>query len=134
MSISTRYLISIMFVFVICAVVAIIQPSQAIIVIGMGGTIIAVFVNGLNQASQTKEVATALINSTTNTTTKLDEIHTLVNSAMGTQLKSNADLARWKANNTKQLIDIQIAENAELALKQHIQKQNIVDLDRGRKE
>ena len=56
-----------------------------------------------------------------------DATHILVNNNMAIQLKLNAELSRWKANETKNKADIQAADRAEQSLKEHEMKQNIVD-------
>jgi len=56
-----------------------------------------------------------------------DATHILVNNNMAIQLKLNAELSRWKANETKNEADIQAADRAEQSLKEHEMKQNIVD-------
>jgi len=56
-----------------------------------------------------------------------DATHILVNNNMGIQLKLNAELSRWKANETKNEADIKAADRAEQSLKEHEMKQNIVD-------
>jgi hypothetical protein len=55
---------------------------------------------------------------------KQNQIHDLVNSAMGRQLRINAELARWKANTTKEPIDITAADEAEKLYRQHEEKAN----------
>jgi hypothetical protein len=59
------------------------------------------------------------------------DVHTLVNSNMGVQLKLNADLSRWKANQMKGGPGAQEAERAaieaEIIYQNHVAKQHLVD-------
>jgi hypothetical protein len=56
-----------------------------------------------------------------------DDTHKLVNSNMGEQLRLNADLSRWKANQTKLGEDERVALLAEKKLQEHEAKQRRVD-------
>lgn len=56
-----------------------------------------------------------------------NETHTLVNSNMEVQLKLNAELSRWKADQTGQAKDAEAAEKAEALFKSHQGKQADVD-------
>lgn len=148
MNIVSKYIMGIITVFLVCTAVALVQPSQSILVFGMGGTICAVFITGLTQATQsektvqqTKQVAKTLAESTQNTTAQLEttkaqltnltvvasDTHKLVNSAMGRQLFLGAELARWKANQTKNPLDEKAAVAAENELMEHMNKQKLVD-------
>jgi len=88
-------------------------------------------------AEQVKEVKTALEETTSATSEKLDKIaetsdktHTLVNSNMGVQLKLNAELSRWKADQTKDKSDEAAAIQAEHMFREHEGKQATVDAGR----
>lgn len=56
-----------------------------------------------------------------------DQTHTLVNSAMGYQLQLNAVSTRRLAILTNSPVDVQAAALAERALKEHEDRQEIVD-------
>lgn len=56
-----------------------------------------------------------------------DQTHTLVNSAMGYQLQLNAVSTRRLAILTNSPVDVQAAALAERALKEHEEKQAVVD-------
>lgn len=58
---------------------------------------------------------------------KLDEIHTLVNSNMGAQLQVSMIALRRVANLTNDSADVAIADNAEDLYHQHEAKQALVD-------
>lgn len=58
-----------------------------------------------------------------------ESVHTLVNSAMGSQLKLNAVATRRLAMLTNAPVDVDAAAIAEKALKEHESKQETVDLD-----
>lgn len=58
-----------------------------------------------------------------------ESVHTLVNSAMGSQLKLNAVATRRLAMLTNAPVDVDAAAIAEKALKEHESKQEAVDLD-----
>ena len=89
-------------------------------------------------AAQVEEVKQTLVDSQTETNGKLDKIHTLVNSSMGTALKMNAELARWKAEQRKDLpgndADIALAEAMENAYREHQAKQAVVDQNQKDKD
>lgn len=55
------------------------------------------------------------------------DTHTLVNSNMHVQLKLNAELTRWKANQTGDEADERAAQTAQRMLSEHEAKQAIVD-------
>jgi len=57
----------------------------------------------------------------------IDNVHTLTNSAMETQLNANAVLARWKADQTGKPEDIEAANKAEAMLLDHKKQQAKVD-------
>lgn len=61
---------------------------------------------------------------------KLVEIHTLVNSAMGTQLRINAGLARRVSDLTQDAADKSIALEAEKMAKAHEEKQVASDVEK----
>ncbi len=84
------------------------------------------------------EVKATLTASTAATDAKLAEIaktgesiHTLVNSAMGAQLRLHAETARAKANITRDAGDEAVADLAEKMLGEHMQKQAAVDQGGG---
>lgn len=54
-------------------------------------------------------------------------IHTLVNSATGVQLKLNAELSRWKAEQTGYPDHIKAADKAEQLYLEHEEQQAKVD-------
>lgn len=56
-----------------------------------------------------------------------DKTHALVNSGHGLVLKTNAELSRWKANQTKNPKDVEAADKAEKVLADHDKKQSAVD-------
>lgn len=58
---------------------------------------------------------------------QLQAIHTLVNSAMGVQLRINADLSRWKADRTGNPEHAKDAEKAEKLYLEHEESQAKVD-------
>jgi 4-amino-4-deoxy-L-arabinose transferase-like glycosyltransferase len=60
-------------------------------------------------------------------------VHSLVNSAMGVQLKVNAELARWKADQTKLPEDREAADKAENLYREHEAKQIKADEENARK-
>ncbi len=85
-------------------------------------------------AAAVEEVKTTLETSKQETDDKLEVIahtgdmtHRLVNSAMGVQLKLSAETSRFKANTTKNPVDIAAAELAEKTLLEHQQKQHEAD-------
>jgi hypothetical protein len=87
-----------------------------------------------DQSKKVEEVKKALVETTTDTTHKLDEIkvvadktHVLSNSRYGDSLKLTASTARSLANYTKSPVDITAADLAEAMLKEHVEKQAIVD-------
>lgn len=86
-------------------------------------------------AEAVEDVKTTLKETKSATDEKLEELadiaaatHVLVNSAMGAQLKLNAETSRFKADTTKNPIDIAAAELAEHTLADHVAKQRAVDL------
>lgn len=93
-------------------------------------------------STKLEEVAVTIKDSSTETNTKLDELidvgektHTLVNSAMGAQLRLHAQTARAKANITKNqgdeqaVADEEAAQLAERVLQEHELKQVVVDIN-----
>jgi hypothetical protein len=78
-------------------------------------------------AVKVEEVKTALKASDAHTDEKLDDIHTLVNSNFGVQLKISAIALRRLAGLTKDADDIAAAATADKALVEHERKQRIVD-------
>lgn len=56
-----------------------------------------------------------------------EETHKLVNSASLTQLKQNASLSRWKAEQTMKQADIEAAEEAERLVTEHLETQKRID-------
>ncbi len=78
-------------------------------------------------AGKAEEVKTTLAAATAQQDGKLDRIHTLVNSNMGVQLRMTAELARWKAVQTRDPKHIAEAENAERLYREHVEKQAAVD-------
>lgn len=146
MNIIAKYTVAIMIIFGGCITVAILQPDQAIAIVGMGGTICSVLITGLVQAiaheetvRKTSMVAEKLEQNDAKTEKTLEQLskvtidtHVLVNSAMGKQLHLGAELARWKANQTKNDIDEKAALEAERLLMEHITKQNTVDTEEAK--
>lgn len=136
-----KYIIVILLVFGITLTAVTLQPTQATTIIGFGGVIVAVFINILTQAvankentAATKQVAVTLETESATTQQQLKELakvsfetHLLVNSAMGKQLHLGAELARWKANQTRDGVDIKAAIEAERLLEEHLGKQSILD-------
>ncbi len=57
-----------------------------------------------------------------------DAIHTLTNSNMGEVLRLNAELSRWKANQTNLKPDLDAAESSERLYREHQDKQGVVDI------
>jgi len=85
-------------------------------------------------AEKTEEVKTTLEEANKEARVHMAEIqktgidtHTLVNHNMSIQLKLNLELSRWKAQQTKDIVDINAANLAEAMYKAHIAKQAIVD-------
>ncbi len=81
-----------------------------------------------------EDVKDALKQSTVAAAVKADEglkiakdTHTLVNSNMGVQLRLNAELSRWKANQTGLPEDARAADVAERMIREHEAKQRLVD-------
>lgn len=58
---------------------------------------------------------------------QLTDVHTLVNSNMGIQLKLNAVNSRWRADMSQKTEDIKAAFEAEKLLREHDAKQATVD-------
>ena len=87
----------------------------------------AVVDTGTAAAGNAEEVKTTLAAVTAQQDGKLDRIHTLVNSNMGVQLRMTAELARWKAVQTRDPQHIAEAENAERLYREHVEKQAAVD-------
>lgn len=56
-----------------------------------------------------------------------DDTHTLVNNNMAIQLRLNAELSKWKADQTKKVEDIEAATMAEKLYTEHEGKQRVVD-------
>ena len=79
-------------------------------------------------AFKVDEVKTTLAEQTAATSHKLDDIHTLVNSNMGTQLKLNSVLARRLADLPGATeADRTAATDAERMYNDHVAKQAVVD-------
>jgi hypothetical protein len=78
-------------------------------------------------ATKTEDVRKTLVETDSNVNHKLDTIHTLVNSNMGTQLKISAGLARQLADLTKTESALKIAEEYERLVADHDAKQAQVD-------
>jgi hypothetical protein len=83
---------------------------------------------------RTEEVRRVLSTTTQATGEKLDglakvakDTHTLVNNNMGVQLRLNAELSRWKADQTKHPEDAAAADAAERLYAEHVAKQAVVD-------
>lgn len=81
-----------------------------------------------------EDVKDALKQSTVAASVKADEglkiakdTHTLVNSNMGVQLRLNAELSRWKADQTGLAEDARAADVAEQMIREHESKQRLVD-------
>jgi hypothetical protein len=84
--------------------------------------------NAAENARRAQEAATSLAEKKFDSLAKVaNDTHTLVNSNMGVQLRSVAELARWKAMTTKLPADDVLAKDAEEAYKEHVRKQSIVD-------
>ncbi len=62
-----------------------------------------------------------------NLTELADKTHSLVNSAMGAQLRLHADTAKRLADETGEAEDIEAARLAEQALKDYLHRQNNAD-------
>jgi acyl-CoA reductase-like NAD-dependent aldehyde dehydrogenase len=93
----------------------------------------------LKAKTQVAEVAQTLSDTHSATSDKLDDlakvtdtIHTLTNNAMGVQLRLNADLSRWKANETKDPADVRAADLAAMLLNEHNAKQATADSGGGK--
>lgn len=85
-----------------------------------------------------EQVKVALATTNANTSEKLGEIaasqeglqkvaattHRLVNHAMTIELKANAELSRWKADQTRDAGDIKMAEAAEHKYAEHLRQQS----------
>lgn len=85
-------------------------------------------------AARLQKVEEERIIAAKNTETKINEIvkvgaitHSLVNSAMGVQLKINAVALKRLAELTNDPKDIEAADLAEIALQQHLEKQEVLD-------
>lgn len=93
-------------------------------------------------AIKVEDVRNTLVVTTDITTEKLDklakvtdDVHTLVNSNMGVQLRLNAELSRWKADNSKgDKLAEDAAIEAEKAYRDHMAKQHEVDSLKRRDE
>lgn len=117
------------------------SPSNAITIIGFCGVVVTglfTHLSTLNTAEQTREqvadVKTALVEKDEKQGVQLDGIskmgernHVLLNNNMSIQLKSNAELSRWKANQTKDPRDIKAADEAEQLYHEHQGKQMKLD-------
>lgn len=89
-------------------------------------TLVLAWMNTRN-GQKTEEVKKTLESATTSTDSKLGEIHTLVNNNFGVQLKIAAVALRRVAKLTKNKEDIAAARTAEVAYKDHMDKQAVVD-------
>jgi DNA anti-recombination protein RmuC len=78
-------------------------------------------------AENAEQVKTALAETNTATSDKLSVIHTLVNSGFGQLLADKAALTRREAIRTGNVDDVAIADAAEKASADHIEKQAEVD-------
>jgi hypothetical protein len=82
-------------------------------------------------AEKAVKVKEELVQTTEAFNKKLTEIHILVNSNMAIQLKTNAELSRWKANHTKDDPNheefVKQVDRAERLYKEHIDHQAEVD-------
>lgn len=82
----------------------------------------------VDEVKTTLEVATKKADDKTDAMADvLNDVHTLTNSSMGLALESNANLARWKADQTHDPTDETAARKAEKALLEHKSKQKTVD-------
>jgi len=78
-------------------------------------------------STKVESVRTDLESTGEKTTEKLAEIHTLVNSAMGAALRMTAERSRRIADMTGLALDIEDANVAEQALRDHEAKQRRAD-------
>lgn len=85
----------------------------------------------IQAATKVEEVRTTLESSTARTDTKLDEVHHLVNGAMGSQLKITAMLAKRLADISGHADDIKAAEMAQTAWAEHEKNGLALDADKG---
>lgn len=120
---------------------AIISPTNVISILGFSGMIITGLFTLLKvevranetavkveeAAAKVQEVKTNLETSDAHTNKQLADIHTLVNSNMGVQLKISAIALRKVAGFTKDADDEAAASLAERALAEHEGKQALVD-------
>ncbi len=82
---------------------------------------------GRQQAAAAADVKEDLATSTAKVDSKLDNIHTLVNSNMGRQLRLTATALRRVADLTSNKYDKDAAEEAETLYTEHMRKQEAVD-------
>lgn len=92
-------------------------------------------------AAKVEEVKTTLVKADAKNDEKLDglakdtkDIHTLVNSGRGVTLRLNAELSRWKADQTKKPEDNQAATLAEREWHEHNTQQAKVDAKAAKDE
>lgn len=78
-------------------------------------------------AADTRMQTDAIVKVTEHTQQTVQAVHTLVNSASGLQLKSNAVLARRLYNFTKEPDDLAVAMESERLYDEHQAKQALVD-------
>lgn len=90
-------------------------------------------------AQKVEEVKAALVEKDENMDVRLDGIvkmgvrnHVLLNSNMGIQLKSNAALSRWKADQTGKPEDKAAADEAQDMYEEHQRKQTQLDAQDAR--
>jgi len=145
---SISVLVAIGVVVVVGVIGAVVQPSSTVQIIGFCSFVSVSLFSYLRQENAAvataskveevkvaaKQVATTLETTVAKQDEKLTSIaktgrdtHTLVNSNMGVQLRLNAELSRWKANETKLQIDKDAADLAEKLLDEHLAKQATVD-------
>ncbi len=108
------------------------DPQLQIVVTSIVGGIVTVLLakinkQGVKAAENAAEVKQTLRDTTTNTDKKLDKIETLVNSKLGTVLRSLAILSAQKAEQTGSEADRLEAVKAKENADQHDAQQAIVD-------
>ena len=91
------------------------------------GTLAAIFVLAFLNEFGRRRAASLLLKADAVKTKKLDEIHVLVNSAMGKALRANMLSSRRVAELTKTPADIAVADQAEHDYKDHMAKQGAID-------
>lgn len=134
MTAALGYLLAIIAVMIVCGAVAVLQPAQAVLVVGLGSTVCVGLFNTLQSVlaaeraeKKTDEVANALVNVADKQDKKLTEIHTLVNSNMGAQLQVSMTALQKVAALTQAPEDALLAATAEELFNEHTAKQARVD-------